>query len=131
MRGAAAERRSSYADAVAYDERLAGRVRDELADAPDLAEIKMFGGLCFTIRRNMCVGIVNDDLMVRFDASQHDALLAEPGAREMDFTSRPMKGFLFVGADATKTAAQLRRWVRRARAYVEPMPPKKKRARTR
>jgi len=115
---------------VAYDERLAERVRDALSAVPDLAEITMFGGLCFTVRGHMAVGVNGDDLMVRLPREEGEAALAEPGARPMDFTGRPMKGFLFVGRDGYRTAKQLRRWVERSVAYASSLPPKrpKKRA---
>lgn len=108
-----------------YDEELAERVRDAMSSVRDVAEIKMFGGLCFTVRGHMAVGVNKDDLMVRLSPEEGETTLAEPGARPMDFTGRPMKGFLFVGPDGTKTHRQLRRWVDRSVAYASSLPPKK------
>jgi hypothetical protein len=112
---------------VAYDERLAERIRAELDGVADVAEIKMFGGLCFTVRGNMAVGLNGNDLMVRLDPDEHDTALAEPHARPMDLTGRAMRGFLFVAADATRTAAGLRRWVGRGVAYASSLQPKRPR----
>ena len=81
---------------MAYDERLAQRVREELADRPGYAEKKMFGGLCFLLRGNMCCGVGKDGLMVRVGPEQYESALADDHARQMDFTGRPMKGFVFV-----------------------------------
>ena len=81
---------------MGYDERLAERVRAVLADLDGVREQKMFGGLAFMVRDKMCVGVTNDDLMVRLGVDGHDAALKRPHARPMDFTGRPMKGFVFV-----------------------------------
>ena len=113
---------------MAYDERLAERVRAALDDVPDLAEIKMFGGLCYTVRGNMAVGIMKDELMVRLAAEDNDAALAKPGARQMDFTGRTMPGFLLVGGPGITTERSLRTWVDRGVAYATSLPPKKPKA---
>jgi TfoX/Sxy family transcriptional regulator of competence genes len=113
---------------MAYDERLAERVRAALDDVPDLAEIKMFGGLCYTVRGNMAVGIMKDELMVRLAAEDNDAALAKPGARQMDFTGRTMPGFLLVGGPGITTERSLQTWVDRGVAYATSLPPKKPKA---
>lgn len=114
-----------YAGGMAYDSELAERVRHALGARTPFTEIKMFGGLCFTVKGNMAVGVVKDDLMVRVGADQHDAAVALPGARPMDFAGKPMKGFVYAGPEATDTDEDLQAWVDRAYAYVGPMPPKK------
>ncbi len=73
---------------MAYDEELAERVRAALGSVKGVTEIKMFGGLCYTVGGNMAVGVTGEDLMVRMDPDAADAALAEPGARPMDFTGR-------------------------------------------
>jgi TfoX/Sxy family transcriptional regulator of competence genes len=109
---------------LAYDEALAGRVRDVLAFEPDLAERKMFGGLAFMLRGNMCCGVLGDELMVRVGAEGHDRALALPHARPMDFTGRPMKGMIYVGRDGIADDAALRGWVERGAAHARALPPK-------
>ena len=69
------------------------------------------GGLCFMVNSKMCVGIVNDDLMVRLAPEIYEEVLERPGCREMDFTGRPMKGFVFVGQEGTKGLKQLKYWI--------------------
>ena len=110
---------------VAYDEELADRVRAALGAVRDVAEIKMFGGLCYTVGGNMAVGVNGGDLMVRLDPDDAKAALAEPGARPMDFTGRPMRGFLFVGPKGLGTETLLQRWIDRGVAYASSLPPKK------
>ena len=108
-----------------YDERLAERVRAALEGVPDVAEIKMFGGLCYTVRGHMAVGVNRSDLMVRIDPDEHDTAIAQPHARTMDLTRRPMRGFLFVSSEGLRDARTLARWVDRGVAYASSLPPKR------
>jgi TfoX/Sxy family transcriptional regulator of competence genes len=78
---------------VAYDERLAARVRALLAARGDVSERKMFGGLTFMVGGNMCCGVNGEELIVRLDPGREDEVLASPHARPMDFTRRRMRGF--------------------------------------
>lgn len=109
---------------MAYDEKLAARVRKQLARYKALAEIKMFGGLCWTIRGNMACGVLKDDLVLRVDPEMASAYLKEPHARPMDFTGRPMKNFLFVSSKACVTPAGLKKWVGRSVDYALTLKPK-------
>ncbi len=96
---------------MAYDEGLAERIRGILDDRHDVSEKKMFGGIAFMIRGHMCVGIVKDTLMVRVGPEAYEALLRQPHARPMDFTGRPMKGFVYIAAPGLETDPDLERWV--------------------
>jgi hypothetical protein len=78
---------------MAYDEKLAQRVRQALSGQDGIVEKKMFGGLAFMLHGNMSVGVEKDRLMVRVGPDRYDEALARPHARPMDFTGRPMKGF--------------------------------------
>ena len=110
---------------MAYDEELAERVRTAMGPVPGVTEIKMFGGICFTVGGNMAVGVNADNLMVRLAPDDGEQALSEPGARPMDFTGRPMRGFLFVGPDGYADDA-LDRWVSRSVAFASSLPPKPK-----
>ena len=109
---------------VAYDEGLATRLREILGEEPGLAEKKMFGGLAVLLAGNMAVGVYGDDLLVRIDPGQQATLLAEPGTRPFDMTSRPMKGWIVVSATMCAEDADLRRWVSRGVTYARSLPPK-------
>lgn len=113
---------------MAYDESLAERVRAQLTSLPHLTEKKMFGGICWMYQGNMLLGAVRSDLMVRVDKGRYEALLAEPGARPMDFTGRTMVGMLFVGPEGWAEDAQLAHWVDEARTHAATLPPKAEKA---
>src|SRR5687767_10412560 len=95
-----------------YDEELADRVRSAIASIGRTAEIAMFGGLCFTLNRHMFVGVMNDDLMVRVGPERHDETLKLKGARPMDFSGRPMKGYVFIDKGAIRDRRTLERWIK-------------------
>ncbi len=107
-----------------YDEGLAQRIRDALDDRPGVSEKKMFGGLAFLLRGHLCVGVVGDELMVRVGPEAYDEALRLPHARAMDFTGRPMKGFVFVGSRGFESDRDLRRWLTRGVRFAAALPVK-------
>ena len=89
---------------MAYDENLAERIRKRLQGRPLVEEKKMMGGLTFMVNDKMCVGILKDELMCRIDPTLHDQAISKTGCRTMDFTKRPMSGYVLV--DETGMASQ-------------------------
>lgn len=110
---------------MAYDEKLADRVREVLRRRRSIEEKKMFGGLAFLVNGHMACGIVGDDLMVRVGADAHEAALKKRGARPMDFTGRPMKGMVYVAPSALRRSTSLETWVEKGLAYARSLPPKR------
>ena len=99
---------------MAYNEYLADRVRSSLKGFRSaFKEKKMFGGMTFMVDEKMCVGIIKDDLMVRVDPGKQDEFLVEAGCRVMDFTKRPMKGYLYVAHEGVDMDEDLDKWVKR------------------
>lgn len=99
-----------------YNEALAAKVRRALEGTKGLTEKKMFGGIAFLVDGAMCVGVDKEDLIVRCPKEETDALLAKAGVRAFDLSgSRPMKGWLLVGPEATRTDADLAAWIAFAR----------------
>ncbi len=97
---------------MAYDEWMADRIRQALKEqGAACEEKKMMGGLCFMVDDKMCVGVVKGMLMARIDPDRYDEALARKGCRAMDFTGRPMKGFVFVEPDGLDTDIDLAYWV--------------------
>ena len=109
---------------MAYDEVLAERVRDHLADNPEIIEKSMFGGIAFMHAGNMCCGIVDDVLMARVGPDQYEEALEKPHARVMDFTGKPMKGFVFVDPAGFAEDDQLLEWVGLCAGFTATLPPK-------
>jgi TfoX/Sxy family transcriptional regulator of competence genes len=109
---------------LAYDETLAQRIRELMADRHSVVEKRMFGGIAFMLRGNMCCGIVRDDLMVRVGPERHEEALAQPHARPMDFSGRPMRGMVYVGPEGCRTDEALKRWVEQGLNFAATLPPK-------
>ncbi|HSC72544.1 MAG TPA: TfoX/Sxy family protein [Gaiellaceae bacterium] len=111
---------------MAYDEALANRIRQLLADEPGVTEKKMFGGLAFLVNGNMSVSASGQGgLLVRVDPDESDALVRKPGVALMEMGGRSMAGWLRVDADAVRTKKQLATWVERGVGYARSLPPKK------
>lgn len=111
---------------MAFDEGLAERVRASLylvsGALPD--EKRMFGGLCFMIAGNMCCAVLGDRLLARVGAEAYAARLREPGATEMDFTGRAMKGMVMVDAAVLAEESDLQRWLTVCFDFVRTLPAK-------
>ena len=112
---------------MAYDEGLAERIRGVLENRGKVSERRMFGGLAFLMRGHMTVGIVKDELMVRVGPETYPQVVREPHARPMDFTGRPMKGFVFVSPQGLESDEDLERWVERGVGYAALLPTKEPR----
>ena len=108
---------------MAYDEELAARVRELIEPLTEFEERRMFGGLAFMVNTHMACGIVKDDLMVRVGKDGHEAALAR-GAREMDFTGRPMRGMVIVPGSQLVDESGLDPWVTLAVTFARSEPPK-------
>jgi TfoX/Sxy family transcriptional regulator of competence genes len=109
---------------MAYDERLAQQLREIYADIPGVVEKRMFGGLAFMVNGHMSCGVTNDDLMVRVGPKQYDVALKHPHAREMDFTKKPLRGFVYVASKGHESHEAMMSWVEMSLAFVGTLPPK-------
>lgn len=110
---------------MAYDEGLAERLRDIMPTHEAIAEKKMFGGLCFLSRDYMFAGIVGDTLMARVGPQAYAESLRRPHARVMDFTGKPMKGYVFVDPPGFEEDRDLANWVEASLKFVRTLPEKK------
>lgn len=109
---------------MAFDEELARRVRQVLASLPDVEERKMFGGLAFLIRGNMCCGNLGDALIVRLGPDGAARALREPHTRPFDVTGRPMKSIVTVAPEGYAGGGRLKGWVNRGADFADGLPPK-------
>lgn len=97
---------------MAYDEHIAERIRTSLDQKHVLyAEKKMMGGLCFMVDDKMCIGLVRNEFMARVDPQIYDDVLNNNWSREMDFTGRAMRGFLFINPEGVDMDADLEYWI--------------------
>ena len=111
---------------MAYDEKLADRIRQLLSTERGLTEQRMFGGLAFLIGGNMAVGVSGQGgLLIRVDPDESDGLIAKTTARPMEMRGREMRGWLRVGADAVRTKRELAKWVDRGTSYARSLPAKR------
>ena len=109
---------------MAYSEALADRIRAVLTEQAGVTERRMFGGLCVMVHGHMCVGVVGEELMVRVGPDAYRDALAEPEAREMDFTGKPLKGLIYVSKAGIADDDALTDWIFRGLAFVSELPPK-------
>jgi TfoX/Sxy family transcriptional regulator of competence genes len=110
---------------VAYDEKLAERLRELLQGEEGLTEKQMFGGLAFLINGNMSVSASSQGgLLLRVDPDETDALLDESGAEPFVMRGRAMQGWLRIAPEAVRSKRQLERWAKRGVAYARSLPPK-------
>jgi hypothetical protein len=111
-----------------YDERLAARIRQQFAARRDVTERKMFGGLTFMLRGRMCCGIVGGYLMVRVADDEFEAVMRDRYVRPMDFTGKPLSGFVYVSPPGFSTAGALRSWLSRGERVAKKAGPGRRHA---
>jgi TfoX/Sxy family transcriptional regulator of competence genes len=110
---------------MTYDEKVAERLTKLFAEHKGVVEKKMFGGIAYMFREHMCVGVVDDLLMVRVGPEQYERALSDAHTRTMDFTGKPMKGYVYVEPAGFKTEKNLRKWVQKGINFVTTLPAKK------
>jgi TfoX/Sxy family transcriptional regulator of competence genes len=112
---------------MAYEEQLAGRIRAVLKGWPHRAEKQMVGGVAFLRKGLMFAGLSDNALMARIGKDAHADALRRPHVRPMDFTGRPMQGYVFIDPAGLRTAAQLRAWLDQCERFVATLPAEKTR----
>ncbi len=106
------------------DEKLLDRIRPILQRRQGFSEKKMFGGICFMINGNLCVGTWKGSLIVRLDKQKHEQTQAEPHVKPMDITGKVMRGWALVEPAGIAADDDLQAWVRRAAKFAASLPPK-------
>ncbi|MDQ6909300.1 MAG: TfoX/Sxy family protein [Actinomycetota bacterium] len=111
---------------MAYDERVAERIRDLLSGESDVTEKKMFGGLAFLVGGNMAVAASGQGgLLVRVDPAESEKLTQASNVRLMEMRGRLMQGWLRVASDEVRTKRQLAKWVRLGTSYARSLSSKR------
>lgn len=96
---------------MAYNKKLANRIREALIETRNVKEKEMMGGLTFMVNDKMCIGIIKDEMMCRIDPELQEAALEKMGCRVMDFTGKPMKGYVMVDDTGMKTKKNFDYWI--------------------
>lgn len=110
---------------MAYDATLAKRVGALLRRRKNITEKAMFGGICFLVNGNMCCGVERDKLVVRVGPEPYEQLLQRRHVKPMDFTGRPLRGFVYVLPRGIQSRAALKAWVALALRCAESLPTKR------
>lgn len=109
---------------MAYNEKLAERMREILKNRSDVLEKKLFGGIGFMVNGNMACGVNKQDLILRLSESESENAMQQPHVRIFDMTGRPMKGWVLISADGYKSDTALRNWIEQGMEFAKSLPPK-------
>ena len=109
---------------MAYDESLADRIRQLFTNSEYTDEKKMFGGLAFMLNGHMCCGVIKDKLMARVGLDQYESSLQKSHTHKMDFTGKPLKGFIYIDPEGVESEKELEVWVNICKDFVFSLPPK-------
>lgn len=112
---------------MAYDEILGNRVREIFAELQNVEEKEMMGGLTFMYNDKMCVGIIKDELMCRINPDFHEKAIEMTGCRTMDFTKRPMRGYVLIDSSGLRSQKELDFWINLALEFNQLAKSSKKR----
>jgi TfoX/Sxy family transcriptional regulator of competence genes len=104
---------------VVYDEKLADRIRKIFGKNRKVSEKHMFGGLSFMYGKKMFCGVLKNDLVLKMSHEQCDDALKKPNVRPMDFTGRPMRGFVYVNKKGYKSDKDLKKWIQLSLDYIK------------
>lgn len=96
---------------MAFNEQLSNRIREALEAVPGVSEKRMFGGICYMVNDKMCVGVAGNEMMCRIGEEQYEQALERNGCREMVFTGRPMKGYVFVSEEGMRSKKDFDYWI--------------------
>ena len=109
---------------MAYDETLAERIRRSLGEKAPFTEKKMFGGIAFMVRGNMCVGVLGESIMARVGANQYVEMLEREHVRPMDFTGKPMTGYVYVDPEGLVKTSDVQDVIARCLEFNATLPAK-------
>jgi len=114
---------------MAYDEKLAARIRRVVAGSKGITEKQMFGGLCFLLDGKMICGVLKTDMIAKIGRDNHERVATRKHVRPFDFTGKPMKGIVYVEPAALRSDKDIAMWVDMGKEHVKESPAKRKKAR--
>lgn len=107
------------------NEKLVERIRKELKRKKGIAERKMFGGICFSVNGNMACGVEKNNLVVRVELDNYIKALKSKYTRPMDFTGKPLRGFIYVLESGYKSSQSLKKWINLSFEFAKSLPSKR------
>ena len=110
---------------MAYDVALAERIARLLTGKKRVTQKQMFGGVCFLLNGHMCCGVAGEQLVVRVGPERYESVLRKTHAKPMDFTGRPLRGFVYVMPQGLRSRAALKTWIDLSLRYAESLPAKR------
>jgi TfoX/Sxy family transcriptional regulator of competence genes len=113
---------------MAFDEKLADKIREALVHLPNVEEKYMFGGVCFMVDGKMCIGVVKEEMMCRIDPALDEIVMEKKGCRPMDFTKRPMKGYVFINREGMRSKKDFNYWIELCLAFNSSAKPSRKKS---
>lgn len=96
---------------MAYNRQLSDRIREALAEQPEVEEKEMFGGVCYMVNGKMCIGVMKDEMMCRIDPIVIETVLETEDCRLMTMGGKTMKGYVLVGLEALKRKKAFDYWI--------------------
>lgn len=109
---------------MGFDPVLADRLGQFIHTMPGMQLKKMFGGICWMLNGNMCVGVYNEFLIIRVGVEQAEEILDHEFVEPMDITGKPMKGWATVTPDGYETDENLEKYIMAAVSFVQTLPAK-------
>lgn len=109
---------------MAYDMKLAQRMRSAIGSVESLSEREQFGGLASMVQGNVACGIIGDDLLVRVGPDRHQETMASTAAKPFALTGRPARGWVLVSQSGLASASALKKWVGQGLDFAASLPPK-------
>jgi TfoX/Sxy family transcriptional regulator of competence genes len=113
---------------MAYNEKLASRVREALSDLPRVEEKEMFHGVTFMVNGKMCIGVSGENLMIRFDPELQEEILSKKGAIPMRMKNRTYTGYVYVGEEGIRNKKDFEYWIKMGLDFNERAKASKKKA---
>jgi hypothetical protein len=110
--------------AMTFSERTVYQIRRVMKNTPGLSERHMYRGVTFMVKGNMCCGYLDEQLVVRLGPDEYEVALRQPHVHPMDFTGRPLPGFVFVDRKGFSSDRTLKQWIDRGMSFVSTLPPK-------
>jgi hypothetical protein len=107
-----------------YDEKLEKRIDKVVSRWKSRSKKKMFGGICYLLKGNMCFGIHKEYLIVRAGEPEAGKHFSKKGVRPFDITGKPMKGWLMIEGKAAADAKSLGKWLEMGKKFALSLPPK-------